>query len=265
MKKNSGTVEVTVSRHASDHDWHSLIRRERLNVALEILPVIFHKLKNKLTPILGYSQLLMSQIQDDKNRERLRKIEFGAEELAELMNQLKDFFEIDDNLLETGSLNAVVNGLSPYFSLLEKDYDLKITLDLEDNIPSIPFNKAQVKVLICELLSNSIRAVKLNEKKTGAVKIQTGLFNDGCSIMIEDNGIGIQEDEMVDVFAPFYSSCQGHAGLGLTICERIAHNHDAKIMMTSKPGEITSFTVIFPATNAESHDLDNRAKSLKED
>lgn len=112
--------------------------------------------------------------------------------------------------------------------------------------------------LITILLDN---AVKYSDKPKGKIRIELKKKGHHAVLTVEDNGIGISEDDLPHIFDRFYRADRARAkskksglpaeeggyGLGLSIAKNIVENHHAKITAQSKTGEGTVFTVVFPA------------------
>ena len=237
----------------------------------EILPVIFHKLKNKLTPILGYAQILKSRTADDFTIERLRKIESNTIELTDLLNILKDYFKVEPTPKKPGNINHILQNLKPYWQKIAAAQKIKILLDLDPNVPEIPLHAGQIQLLLLNMTANAITALQMKTATKKEIYLTTRLGNGHFKLVIRDNGIGMSEEEMDNIWAPFYSKYQDHAGLGLVICEQIIANHDAACLVSSRPRGFSEFEIIFPlptksTENAKKNQrLSTKGKKIKED
>jgi signal transduction histidine kinase len=77
------------------------------------------------------------------------------------------------------------------------------------------------------------------------LEITTKLTDTECIVVISDNGIGIEESKMGQLFDPFFTGKQGGLGLGLTTTLNILNSHDANVEVESTLGEGTTFTISF--------------------
>jgi len=227
-----------------------LIDLQKSEIVGELLPVIFHKLKNKLTPILGYSQILLTKVSDPGINERLKKIEKNANDLANQLNILRDYFKTEKTIKEKGNINAVIRHLEPYFNDLEKKENLEIVLDLDEQIGDDLLNAGQLETLIGNIVDNGVLAIKKkgfhgNGDGGGRVRIQTRAEEGGYKLSVHDNGVGISEENLPRMWAPFYTDFPGRAGIGLSICEKIIANHHATYQVRSSEGRYTEFEVVF--------------------
>lgn len=258
----------------------NLLKLQKNEILGEMLPVIFHKLKNKLTPILGYSQILLTKVQETSIRDRIAKIEKNANELTEQLDYLRDYFKSEEQLREKENLNNIIRSLKPYFSEIHSTENIKVNLDLDPSVPDVMLIPGQIELLLTNVIDNAVLAIKEKAKHKkdhggygGMISIKTRIMKTGSShaftLSVRDNGIGIDEAELHEIWAPFYSRFPGKAGLGLCLCERVIANHEASRHMKSVKGEYLEFIVTFPFKKApvEPEITDyipvNRKKSLR--
>jgi signal transduction histidine kinase len=212
----------------------------------EILPVIFHKLKNKLTPILGYAQILKSRTTDDFTIERLRKIENNASELTDLLNILKDYFKVESTPKESGNINQILQKLNPHWQNIANREKINIDLNLDPALPDIPLHDGQMQMLLLNMTANAVKALRMKTTEKKEICLTTRLEDSHLKLIVRDNGIGMSEEELENIWAPFYSKYSDRAGLGLVICEKIIANHDATCLVRSRSGEFSEFEIAFP-------------------
>jgi len=247
-KKELVTKELLRYEREMNQSREVLIDLQKSEILGELLPVIFHKLKNKLTPILGYSQILLTKVDDKRISDRLKKIEKNANDLANQLNILREYFKTERTTKEIGNLNSVIRHLEPYFKEIEKKGALEINLDLDDRIGDDLLNLGQLETLIGNIVDNGVLAIKKkgrNEEFKGRILIKTGLEERGYKLTIRDNGTGISEESLTRMWAPFYTDFPGRAGIGLSICEKIITNHNANYNVHTSEGKFTEFEVFF--------------------
>ncbi len=236
------TAKADISKADDETNPVELLKNEALQ---EILPVVFHKLKNKLTPILGYAQILLSKLEDDALKERIRRVEKNAEELTDLLNLLRGYFSGKQKGKQRESINRIVYRLKEYFSDIENNNNIKIKTKMDYRISDDLFTPGQLECLITNLVDNAVLAIKAKGLQNGMITVQTKQLKNNYKLIVKDNGIGINRNELPRIWAPFYSQFSGRPGLGLSACERIIANHGAQFCANSVEGEYTEFQVIF--------------------
>jgi signal transduction histidine kinase len=122
--------------------------------------------------------------------------------------------------------------------------DLKVTLDLEEDIPFIESDRGQLQQLLLNIINNAFAAVD----DGGKITIETKRSGDHrVDISVTDNGIGIPEENIQQIFEPFFTTKEGTGtGLGLSITYGIVEKLGGKISVQSKVNEGTCFTVTLP-------------------
>jgi signal transduction histidine kinase len=221
--------------------------RDLLNgIFREILPVIFHKLKNKLTPILGYTQILKARAADDFSRERLDKIENSASELSALLTNLKDYLKVEAPALQPGNLNRILKELEPAWQKTAAEQQVKFFLDLDAAIPEMQLHPGQMRLLLLNLTANAFSALRTDPAPGKEIRLTTRREDDRVTLIVRDNGIGMSPEERDNIWTPFYAKFKNGTGMGLVICEKVIANHGAACQVSSQPGAYSEFVIAFP-------------------
>ena len=211
---------------------------------------VSHELKTPLTAISGYAELIENHMVDEKEEEHaVREIRRNSDRLLSLINDILALSELDQadislQLTETDLYELAgeccetmkVAAAEKQIRLLRKGSSTVVTAD-----------RNQMQELISNLLQNAVRY----NNEGGTVIVSAGTENGRAFIRVEDDGIGIPEDQQDRVFERFYrvdksrSRETGGTGLGLAIVKHIAELHDAEIRLESAPGKGTKVTVLF--------------------
>jgi signal transduction histidine kinase len=212
----------------------------------EILPIVFHKMKNKLTPVLGYAQILQARSDDPFFVERLRKIERNTAELTDAFNILKEYFKPDPAPRRPGNINRLLEDMGPFWQKTANAEKVRIVLELDAAAPDLPINAGQIKILLRSMVDNALTALRARNDGDKEIRLAVSLLDDALLLVIRDNGGGISEEDLANIWTPFFSRFPEHAGLGLVVCERIIASHGASCRVTSTPGEFSRFEIRFP-------------------
>ena len=252
-KKKLVTKELFKFDKELNHSREALIELQKAEILGELLPVIFHKLKNKLTPILGYAQILLARVKDSAVSDRVKKIEKNADELVIQLNALRNYFKVEKTNKEKDNLNNIVTHLKPFFKEIEDSKNIQIVLDVDYSIPDDLLNSGQVEALITNMVDNAVTAIEEKGLSDGIIGIKTR--NDPAAasytLTVRDNGVGIKQEDIARIWTPFYTCFPGHSGIGLTVCEKVILNHNASFNVLSTPGESTEFEITFKKTLLE--------------
>ena len=215
-----------------------------------------HDMRNPLSVMLGYSQLLLDGVMGPLTSTQPRivgTIMKSTESLLQLVNELLEISEIESGnlrleLVDT-DLPALVRHAVEMNGFLAKNKEIRITAQL-DPLSPLRLDPGKIDQVLNNLLSN---AAKFSHHGT-EIRVQLKRSDDGgAALSVTDQGQGIPKEEQADLFAPFQrTSVRGTAGekstgLGLAIVKRIVEGHGATISVESEPGQGSTFTVTFPA------------------
>ena len=223
------------------------IQREKQN--RELISNISHDLKTPITAIKGYSEGIIDGIADtpEKIDRYVKTIYNKANDMDKLINELSVYSGIDNNRIPYHFHKILVG---EYFRdcIEEVGLDLEsksFTLDYENLVSpdtTIIADPEQMKRVINNIISNS---VKYMDKLHGKIQIRILDEVDSIRVEIEDNGKGIAQKDLQNIFDRFYrtdasrNSGTGGSGIGLSIVKKIIQDHGGYIWATSKEGEGT--------------------------
>ena len=211
---------------------------------------VSHELKTPLTAISGYAELIENHMVDGKEEEHaVQEIRRNSDRLLSLINDILALSELDQadvslQLTET-DLYELAGECCETMKVAADEK--QISLLREGSSTVVTADRNQMHELISNLLQNAIRY----NNEGGKVTVSTGTENGRAFLCVEDNGIGIPEDQQDRIFERFYrvdksrSRETGGTGLGLAIVKHIAELHDAEIHLESAPGKGTKVTVLF--------------------
>ena len=114
------------------------------------------------------------------------------------------------------------------------------------DVPEIFASKTEIRLLLAQILENSVCAVGALEDRKGTIKIDTARRNEEILITIIDNGAGITPDRRKQIFKPFYTSRDGAMGLGLTLAGHLVKKYEGGIKVNSLPGQGTVTRITLP-------------------
>ncbi|MDB4534093.1 sensor histidine kinase [Vicingaceae bacterium] len=174
-------------------------------------------------------------------------IEDGANRTAEIVSGLKNFSRLEEDGFKIADINSGINSSL----LLVKGRLNKIKTNIElDVLPEIECNPGKINQLIINLLDNAIYAInkKNIDGKGGLIKVKTSSDEESITISISDNGIGIPEKDLSQLYDPFFTTKDvgEGTGLGLSIVKGIIDRHNATIKIKSTEMVGTEIIVEIP-------------------
>ena len=114
------------------------------------------------------------------------------------------------------------------------------------NIPDIFASRAEICLLLTQVIENAVLAVQGLEERNGTIKIDTSRRGDDILITVIDNGAGITTEKRARIFTPFYTSRDGAMGLGLTLANHLASKYEGDIRVNSLPDQGTVARITLP-------------------
>ena len=125
------------------------------------------------------------------------------------------------------------------------DRAAQVTKQLGD-VPDIFASKTEIRLLLAQILANSVRALEDRGTKEKSIKIDTLQSNDEVVITIVDNGAGIPSERHKQIFRAFYTSRDGAMGLGLTLVSQLVKKYEGRIKVNSLPSQGTAIQINLP-------------------
>lgn len=209
----------------------------------ELVLSIIHKVNNKMTPLIGYAQLLMKD-SEGQTMERLEKIYNSGLVASSILGSLFEYlktFPFPRRICELGGFVK---------EIVEEDERLKkIDFKISVNEPiNIPINKAQMREVVKRIIDNSLEVLDKPEKR---IEINISREENNAVIEFWDNGEGIDSEHLNNIFEPFFTTKEGRAGLGLSFVHGIVKNHGGDIRAESEKGKWTRIKLFLPITPFE--------------
>ena len=169
-------------------------------------------------------------------------VQTGSERVAGIVESLRNFAHLDEAELKSVDIRQ---GLDDTVRLVQHDLGDRIeVLRNYSDVPPILCYPARLNQVFLCLLVNAIDAIE----DGGNITISTLKRDDNLLVTVQDDGIGIGENDLGRVFEPGFTT-KGvgvGTGLGLSICQRIVEDHQGKIQVESNVGEGAIFTVVLP-------------------
>jgi len=190
-----------------------------------------HQIGTPLSSIMGWIELLKSQVRGKGAEKTLQEIEKDIERLNKVTARFSQIGSKAD--LKETKISTVISEVVHYFRRRLPQWEKRIRISENYGIdPHVPLNKELFEWVIENLLKNSLDAI---EKEKGQIDISLGELSNGkhkIYIDITDNGRGIENANKKDVFKPGYSTKKRGWGLGLSLAKRIVEDyHGGKLMV----------------------------------
>ena len=218
----------------------------------EFLAKISHEMRTPLTPIIGYSRLLLKEETNFSLKEKLEIIHTSGVKLLNFTNELLDFSKIESGKIDLTYENFNIKSL--FQDIYHEHIELANSKDINFKIDCMHSDLTiySDKIKIYEIAKNIIHnALKYTEK--GFVLCEVFVENNTLSFNIYDSGIGIAEENLQHIFNSFVQVNKqfSGAGLGLSISKKLVDILNGKIDVESKVGVGTTFKVKIPIESSQ--------------
>ena len=211
---------------------------------------ITHEIKNPMAVCKGYLDML--DISDSKQVERY--IPIIKEEIDRTLLILNDFLSLNKVKIEKDimDINLLVEEVVESINPLLKQHKIMLDKHLIEDEVYINADYNRLKQVLINIIKNSIEAI---DKKNGKISITTKFGDNSFYIIIQDNGLGMNEEVLSKINEPFYTTKKEGTGLGIPLSKEILDAHNCKIEYKSKENIGTMVTLTIPM------DIPNKKRS----
>lgn len=223
-----------------------LARLDQLNVVAQMAAGIGHEVRNPLTTVRGFLELLSSRrdSQDDHKRYYGMMID-ELDRATEIINDYLAMARNKPTQLAERNLNDILGAICPLIKADAAIQGKELCLLLDPTLPETMLNEQEVRQLVLNLARNGLEAMKAGQELT----IKTSICGGSIALSIRDSGSGIPPTIRERIGTPFFTTKEHGTGLGLSVCYSIAAHHNATITFESGPAG-TEFVVKFPMVSA---------------
>ncbi|ELO0859393.1 two-component system sensor histidine kinase AtoS [Citrobacter amalonaticus] len=220
-----------------------LAQTERLATLGELMAGVAHEVRNPLTAIRGYVQIIRQQTSLPVHQEYLSVVLKEIDSINKVIQQLLDFSRPRQSQWQQVLLNSLIE--ETLILVQTSGVQARITFNFEQDtgLPAIVADRELLKQVILNLLINAVQAINAR----GEIRIRTWQYSaTQQAVAIEDNGGGIDIALQKKIFDPFFTTKASGTGLGLALSQRIINAHQGDIHVASMPGCGATFTLILP-------------------
>ncbi|MBU5483351.1 HAMP domain-containing histidine kinase [Clostridium sp. MSJ-11] len=228
-----------------------LLKKEKLKN--DFISSVSHELRTPLTAIKGWAITLNTEEfpPEDLIRDGLTIIEKESDRLSLMVEELLDFSKLISGKVsikkEKTNIGEIIEYIEKYIGPRSKREKIDFTINYEDELPVLFMDKNRIKQVLINLLDNAFKFMKddVNNKK---ISLSIYKEKEYAIIKVEDNGCGIEKEELPKVKEKFYKgkSSKSQNGIGLSICDEIVKMHGGELIIESEINVGTSIYVKLP-------------------
>lgn len=229
-------------------------RSDILDKAVAVTSGLAHEIKNPLAGLKGAAQLILGEKDQGRIKEYVDIILRETGRIDDLVRELLDFSKTKELKFEERNLNQIL------FEIIEREKlrlpkNIHILTEFDPSLPDVKVDDKLIHQVFSNLVQNAIEATSKNDE--GFVWVKSKVVTDFVlkkdkikkkfiSVQIQDDGQGMSEDILKNIFIPYYSTKKKGTGLGLAIANKIIEQHGGTIVVNSKLGEGAKFQVYLP-------------------
>jgi two-component system sporulation sensor kinase B len=228
------------------HMQEEVINSEKMKIVSDIAASVAHEIRNPLTAVRGFIQLLGSEALDKDKKNYYQQI--CLEELDRAQLIITDYLSLakpDPEMIESINVNDEINYLSNVLLTYANYNNIQINVVLSEDSPLLVVgDRYKFRQALINIGKNAIEAMN----NGGILEIKTNKINDQIVMVISDTGIGMTSEQIKRLGIPYYSTKEKGTGLGTMVSFGIIKKMNGKIDIRSELGKGTEFKIIFPKT-----------------
>ena len=247
------------------HTQQMVVQQERLRALGQMASGIAHDVNNALSPVVGYSDMLLMKLPDlpEDERRYLEVIKQAGKDIAQIVARMREFYRRrnESEPLVQVDLNQIIQEVIEltrprWRDMSQRDgVSIEIRQELERPLPLLSSDPSELREALINLVFNSVDALPqggvitlVTRSITASARGENGAAEHQIQVEVKDNGTGMDEKTRQHCLEPFFSTktLRGGTGLGLAMVYGMVQRHEGKIEIESAPGKGTCVRLTFP-------------------
>lgn len=242
-KQPNGAFVIVEGIVRPERSGPDMVQTEKLAIVGQLAAGAAHEIRNPLTSVRGFIQLLQKELSGSPKAEYIDIIIAEIDRVNAIINEFL-------KLAKPATPRRISCPLKDLFNeirvLVESEAFIKnvdVTEEIDD-LPEIMIDKEQVKQVLINIIQNSFDAMPHGGKLAIRVGAEPG--EEAIRISVQDSGCGMDPEIVEKIFKPFYTTKESGTGLGLSVSLQIIENHGGRIEVDSAPGRGTTINIYLP-------------------
>lgn len=233
-----------------------LLEQEKFSALGQTAAGIVHEIKNPLTSIKGFNQMILARTKEDITREFSEIINEEIESLNMVITDFLAFARPRKPVVKELILSDLVKSIQAMVEpqLFMKGIEFELVLPFTEQ--KVLVDEGQLKQVILNLVKNAIEALESIENPKISLILELLGESGEMKICVKDNGKGIPQEYQDKIGTPFFTTKEKGTGLGLSICYQIINENKGKLTFESEPNKGTTFCILLPCAGSCELNLD---------
>ena len=269
-QENARLIAINENLEKLRQEEELLAHEQRLQLVGTMTSGIAHEFNNLLTPIMGYSSLILSGMsEEDENYEDMQAIYDSAEKAKEIISRINQFSGKNAEKMMSPIHVAEVLEKSLVITEAVKRRHIRMVTEIEREHDICMGNPTQIQQMVINLCNNALQAMgdepgtlTVTSQVVGAVDKENVFFRGKehrhfYQITVQDTGCGMDQETMSQMFVPFFTTKRPGegTGLGMSVVQRMVDAHQGLLCAESEVGVGTTFRIFLPLLEETGVDL----------
>lgn len=245
----SECIEV-LRRHREQHE--QLLSTSRMMSVGEMATTLAHELNQPLSAAINYlagcEQIVNDAPEENRLRQGIHLAKRQTERAAQIIGSIREFVRSREPHRQNLDARALIQGVIELLRLEAEQYQVLIVSTIPDDLPPIFADRVMIEQVLLNLIKNAIEAMRETPPARRRIHLSARLDYDGMvEVRVIDQGCGIDQNGMRQLFTPMYTTKPDGLGIGLAICRSIIEYHEGRLFAEPNPenghGAALVFTV----------------------
>ena len=244
---NQMTAQILEDRQQIEETSRKLIQAEKLATIGRLSAAMAHEIRNPLTSIkLNIQKVSKSECLGRLETEQLEIAERGIRQVEKIVKEILDYARAPSLKKDTFLLPHLLDDALRFAEGELEEKNVQVVREYAADLPSIEVDGDKLRQVFLNILLNSVEAVPTGGRIVVRTSRREGAPDPLAAIEIEDNGVGIEPNDMQAIFEPFFTTKSLGTGLGLANARKVVELHQGKIEIESTRSVGTKISVSLP-------------------